>query len=85
MNTKPMRLLRPDPRVTRQDIERARIEQSWREWSGPNGKPWTPYDGSVEPWTGKVSESVDKATYRVNLSEEIPLFRRILRFFRGIR
>ncbi len=57
----------------------AEIHREWEAWHGPNGEPWRPYAGSTEPWSEKVSASLEKGTYTVIVDAPVPRWRRILR------
>lgn len=79
MTKRNLRLADADDNVTPADVERARMEQSWREWHGPNGKPWMPYDGP----TGKSADDVGEITrrqYRVVVTSRVSWWRRVWRW-----
>lgn len=63
---------------TPQQIAMARIEQSHREWSGPNGKPWQPFSEARERPTLNA-DAVLRRTYRIEVSRRTPWWRRVWR------
>jgi hypothetical protein len=78
-----LRLAPQDIEPSRAEIYKARIEQSHREWHGPNGEPWKPYDGSTEPWTHKVKRA-GESQYRIVVESEVGWFRKFLKLCRLI-
>lgn len=78
LKRQPLRLIDADE-PTPQQIALARIEQSHREWSGPNGKPWQPFSEAREKPT-LDTDSVLQRTYRVEAGRRTPLWRRAWRW-----
>lgn len=63
---------------TREMIAQARMEQSWREWTGINGQPWQPFSEPRERPT-LDTDDVLRRTYRAEVDRPVPLLRRLLR------
>jgi len=83
VNKPTLKLASSDDPTPRQ-IYMARIDQSHREWSGPTGQPWHPYDGP----TGKSKSDVDAALasqWRLIADPPLPWWRRVLRRLQGVR
>jgi len=55
------------------------MEQNWREWAGPSGKPWQPFsEAQAKPTLN--TDDVLRRTYRVEVGRRTPLLRRLLRW-----
>lgn len=81
---KPTLKLASSDNSTPEDIYRARIDRSHREWKGPTNRPWTPYAGP----TGKSKSDVDAALatqWRIVPESKPPWWWRILRRLRGVK
>lgn len=63
---------------TREQIAQARMEQSWREWTGINGQPWQPFSEPRERPT-LDTDDVLRRTYRVEVDKPAPRWRRLWR------
>jgi hypothetical protein len=81
--SKPNLQLAVDHEPTRQEIAMAQIDQSWREYRGENGREWSPYVGSTEPWSHKVSDAL-ATQYRVVVDSSVPWPRRLIRWLSRI-
>lgn len=82
VSMKSMRLVKKDEDPTRQEVFMAGVEQSWREWNGPSGRPWIPYQGSTAQWSESVSKALDRGRYIVITDTPVPLWRRTLKKLR---
>ncbi len=57
----------------------AEIQREQSEWVGALNQPFKPYTGSTTPLADKVSETLERATYRVIVDAPVPRWQRILR------
>lgn len=84
--TRPRLLKQEESEPTRQQIEMARINQSWREYRSPNsdvsGEGWKPANDNAE-------NPLDVYTVRgylvLKVDAPISRLRRLIRWIRGIR
>jgi hypothetical protein len=69
--------------ITAEAVERERIAQSHRDYRGEAGHPWAIYDGPTHPWSHTVTRAI-ASQYRVVAEVPLPLWRRVLRWMRGV-
>lgn len=79
-----LKLARSEDDVSQEDIFRAGIEQNWFEWTGPSGKPWVPFAEPQENPALPVEEISRRATKQIIIDQPVPLWRRLMRWLRGI-
>ena len=65
---------------TRQQKALAQIEASHRDWVGINGRPWEPFSEPRQKPTLNADDVLRRSTYRIDPSERVPLYRRLLRW-----
>lgn len=67
---------------TAAEVYRARVEQGWREWSGPQGQPWQPFSEPQQLPTLAVDD-VQRRSYKVIVVDSpIPFWRKVMRWLR---
>jgi len=76
---------REEPKVTRADIELARMAQSWREWIGINGKSWKPFSEPNQRPTLPVDEILSKSGLCIIVDSPALKWRSVLKWLGWMR